>query len=217
MLTKYKYIYFDLDGTIIDSSVGVVNSVIYTLNRFNLEDYSVGSIKQAVIGPPLYQGLQNLTGIKDDSFLNEMITVFREKYSTKGVFQNSLFPNIKNTLVKLSELGCTMEILTSKPTKFAEQIVKQHGIEIFFSKIDGAGDTDKKSLKSNKLGFSTLSNQDISIMIGDRVEDIVAGRGNNVDTVAVTYGFDDLELLKKQKPTYCIDSIIDLVDIIKIN
>ena len=150
MLTKYKYIYFDLDGTIIDSSVGVVNSVIYTLNRFNLEDYSVGSIKQAVIGPPLYQGLQNLTGIKDDSFLNEMITVFREKYSTKGVFQNSLFPNIKNTLVKLSELGCTMEILTSKPTKFAEQIVKQHGIEIFFSKIDGAGDTDKKSLKSNK-------------------------------------------------------------------
>jgi phosphoglycolate phosphatase len=110
-----------------------------------------------------------------------------------------------------------MEILTSKPTKFAEQIVKQHGIEIFFSKIDGAGDTDKKSLKSNKLGFSTLSNQDISIMIGDRVEDIVAGRVNNVDTVAVTYGFDDLELLKKQKPTYCIDSIIDLVDIIKIN
>lgn len=217
MLIKYKYIYFDLDGTIIDSSEGVVNSVIYTLDKFNLDGYSIGSIKQAVIGPPLYQGLQNLTGIKDDNFLSEMITVFREKYSTNGIFQNSLFPNIKNTLVELSELGCNMEILTSKPTKFAEQIIKQHDIEEFFSKIDGAGDADKESLKSNKLGFSTLSNQDISIMVGDRVEDVVAGQANNVDTVAVTYGFDDLELLKNQRPTYCIDNIIDLIDIIKIN
>lgn len=213
---KYKYIYFDLDGTIIDSSEGVVNSALYALKIYNLNNYSVESIKTTLIGPPLYEGLKNLTGCNDE-MINNMIKTFRDEYSTVGVLQNTLFPHIKDMLEILYELDIKMEILTSKPQKFAKQIIKQHRLEKYFININGAGDNDKKSSKSSKLGLSTKENKNISIMIGDRIEDIIAGQDNKIDTIAVTYGFDNIDLLKGQKPTYCIDSVMGIIDIIKGN
>jgi phosphoglycolate phosphatase len=212
---KYKNIYFDLDGTIIDSSAGVVNSALYALEKFDMNNYSIDILKRTLIGPPLYEGLKNLTSCTDDGILNNMIKTFREEYSTKGVFENNLFPDIKDMLEVLFTVDCKMEILTSKPEKFAKQIIKQHKLEKYFIKISGAGEIDKKSSKSFKLGLSTKENKNTSIMIGDRIEDIIAGQDNKIDTIAVTYGFDNISLLRKQKPTYCINNVMDIVDIIK--
>lgn len=212
---KYKYIYFDLDGTIIDSSEGVVNSALYALKKFNMDKYSIDTIKQTLIGPPLFEGLKKLIGCTDENILNDMVRVFRNDYSSYGVFQNNLFKDIKNMLDILYNLGSRMEILTSKPEKFAKQIIKQHNLEKYFININGAGELDKKSSKSCKLGISTVKNKELSIMIGDRTEDIIAGQDNGVDTIAVTYGFDNIKLLKNQKPTYIIDNVMDIIDIIK--
>ena len=51
-------------------------------------------------------------------------------------------------------------------------------------------------------------------MVGDRVEDISASQEAKIDSLAVTYGFDDTDLLKKQSPTYCVDSVMDIAEII---
>lgn len=215
MSIKYKNIYFDLDGTIIDSGEGIVNSALYTLKAYDLNNYSIDQIKQTLIGPPLYDGLQKLTGIEDDKILTNMIKTFREEYSSTGVFQNKLFPDIKKMLETLYNFDCKMKILTSKPEKFAKQIIEQHNLEKYFISISGAGEMDKNSSKSYKLGIETKYEKDISLMIGDRVEDIIAGQENKIDTVAVTYGFYSTSLLKKQKPTYCIDNVMDIVEVIQ--
>lgn len=212
---RYRDIYFDLDGTIIDSSKGVINSALYALRKHNLGNYSVEILKQTLIGPPLFQGLQNLTKINDDDFINILVKDFREEYSKNGVFENELFNDIEQLLELLHSMECNLEILTSKPHKFAQQILKQHDIKKYFSKIDGAGEYDKQSSKIEKLGLSVLGKEKNSIMIGDRIEDIIAGQKNNIDTIAVTYGFDDLNLLREQNPTYIIDNAMDIVKIIK--
>lgn len=212
---KYKYIYFDLDGTLIDSSQGVVNSALYALEKHNMSDYNIELIKQTLIGPPLYEGLKNLTSLNDEEMIFDLIKAFREDYANRGVYQNSLFDGIKELLEELKMNSCHIEILTSKPEKFALEIVKQHSIEHYFDKIDGAGEHDKKSSKIDKLKLSTMNHKKNAVMIGDRLEDIIAGQKNDIATLAVTYGFDSTELLKQQDPTYLVDNVLDIGKIIK--
>jgi len=214
MSLKYKHIYFDLDGTIIDSSEGVLKSVIVALKRYDLDNYSDELIKKTIIGPPLYEGLKNLTKIEDDEILKSLVIAFREEYSKQGVFQNTLFPNIIEMLDVLKELGCHIEVLTSKPQKFAKLILKQHSIEKYFSKVDGAGEHDKSSSKAAKLSAATIKIRENSIMIGDRVEDLSAAKEAKVDSIAVSYGFDDTSLLQQHSPTYCVDNVMDIAKII---
>ena len=211
---KYKYIYFDLDGTIIDSSEGVVNSALVALKTHNMNDYSIDTIKTTLIGPPLFLGLKNLTNESDEK-IELLVKAFREDYSSKGVFQNSLFNGVKELIESLFTQGFHIEILTSKPQKFAEQILEQHNLKKYFYKIDGAGEKDKSSSKIEKLNISVKDNESISVMIGDRTEDIVAGQENKIDTIAVTYGFDDLKLLKEKKPTHIVDSALDILELVK--
>ena len=211
---KYKKIYFDLDGTIIDSSNGVVNSALYALEKYDMDNYSIEEIKTTLIGPPLYLGLKNLTDENDEK-IDLLAKAFREEYSKQGVFQNLLFSGIKELLETLHKTECIMYILTSKPQKFAEQILKQHNIKHFFDKVDGAGEKDKNSSKIDKLGILAKEEESVSIMIGDRIEDILAGQKNCIDTIAVTYGFDNLNLLKQQNPTYIVHKASDILEIIK--
>jgi len=60
---KYKYIFFDLDGTIIDSSEGVLSSIKIVLKKYNLDRFSTKILKKTLIGPPLYEGLSSPTMI----------------------------------------------------------------------------------------------------------------------------------------------------------
>jgi len=210
---RYRYIYFDLDGTIIDSSKGVINSLLVALKKHDLNNYSVQTLKQTIIGPPLYEGLSNLLNV-DDDIIYEIIKDFREHYAKIGVFQNQLFNGIKDLLKNLYELDAQLNILTSKPQNFAQEILLQHNIIHYFQNIDGAGADDKKSTKAVKLAGTTNGREKDSVMIGDRVEDIVAGQQNCVDTIAVTYGFDNIDLLKQQQPTYMVDTTLKLKNIL---
>lgn len=212
---RYTNIIFDLDGTLIDSSEGVIVSAKYALSLYSIDRFSNDELKNILIGPPLYEGLKNLTHIDDENILQGLIQAFREYYTDVGVYKNQLFEGIEDLLIFLHNKKCNIEILSSKPQKFVEMIIKQHNLTKYFNRIDGSGDKDKKSLKIDKLSKIEIFRKSKTIMIGDRGEDIIAAKKNFIDSLAVTYGFDDIEILKKYEPTFIINQPNEISKIIR--
>lgn len=201
---KYTRFIFDLDGTIVDSSLGIVQSALTVLKEFSLEMKESQEIKNIIIGPPLTVGLGRLTGVEDPELMEQMIVCFRKYYAEQGVHENILYPNISKVLEKLHQAGASLEVLTSKPERFAVQIMQEHKLDHLFERIDGAGERDKKSMKSEKL--AKYAKKSDVIMIGDRSDDVLAAVKNEIHSIGVTYGFGTREDLVKAGATYIFDT-----------
>jgi phosphoglycolate phosphatase len=210
----YKYIYFDLDGTIVDSSSGIVSCIKQSLSNHNLDNFNDDTIKQIIIGPPLYEGLQKLLNSNDKRLLDNLVQDFRDCYNQNGVYKNVLYNGIKEVLKQLSSKS-SLILLTSKPEKFAKLILKQHNILKYFIEINGAKEKDKNSKKAQKLIQYTQINQGKSIMVGDKVEDILASQKAKINSLVVTYGFDDNNLLAQYSPTYTANTTQNILQILQ--
>lgn len=131
------WVLFDLDGTLVDNSEGhhekhavcarqlrpYLNQPMETLKKF--------------IGPPLHESLMEFYGFsKEQAF--EAVDRYRVRYKEKGVYENRLYPGMKELLEALKSAGVKLSVSTSKPTVFTEKILKQNGIFALFDQIVGA-------------------------------------------------------------------------------
>jgi phosphoglycolate phosphatase len=205
---KYKDIFFDLDGTIIDSSKGVMECLNKTLQKYGYS-FDDEYLKSKIIGPPLYKGLSDI-GIKDN--MEKIVFEFRKCYKRDGVYQNTLYEGIKSVLEELKKYN--LYIITSKPQQFAEIILKEHNIDKYFKVIDGAKEDDKISKKSEKLK-KYIKDKKTAIMIGDRCEDIIAAKNNQIASIGLTYGYENINGLKECTPTFIANSSFEILQFLK--
>ena len=91
---KYKYILFDLDGTITESGPGIMNSVEYALNKMNREVGDRDTLKK-FIGPPLTESMEKYYGMSEEEALLG-VKYYREYYAVKGIFENSVYEGLAN-------------------------------------------------------------------------------------------------------------------------
>ena len=99
---KYKYILFDLDGTITESGPGIMNSVEYALNKMNREVGERDTLKK-FIGPPLTESMEKYYGMSEEEALLG-VKYYREYYAVKGIFENSVYEGLAETLESLKRL-----------------------------------------------------------------------------------------------------------------
>jgi len=81
----YKYILFDLDGTLLNTYPGVSNAVKYTLDYYKMPVPEEKTLRK-FLGPPLGESLRDVAGI-DENEIPAAIKKFREYYIEKGVFE----------------------------------------------------------------------------------------------------------------------------------
>lgn len=200
---KYKNILFDLDGTLTDSSPGIINAYNYSLNKLGLTEDDI-SIVKSYIGSPLrayYAERQKLSA--GDSEL--AVKYFREHYNDTGIFENSVYPGISELLEKLYSSGHKLYIATSKPEKFAITVLEHFGISRYFAYIKGSDmspdNKPKDKIINHVMETNSLVNSEC-IMIGDRYHDIRGAHINSIASIAVTYGYGSREELEKENPTH---------------
>lgn len=212
-MKNYSVVLFDLDGTLSDPKIGITKSVQHALQKAGVMVNDLDEL-EPFIGPPLQVSFQEIYGFNDTQ-ITQAIRDYRERFTERGMFENKLYEDIPALLAQLKQQGYILTIATSKPTVFAEQIIKYFQLESYFDLVVGSHLDGSRSAKGEIIAevLQQLDSypKDQFIMIGDRKYDLIGARENQIDAIGVTYGFGSLEELKNEEPTYIVDHVNDLL------
>ena len=208
-------ILFDLDGTITDPKVGITKSVQHALRYFNINVENPDDLC-CFIGPPLRGAFREYYGFSEAD-ANKAVEIYREYFTEKGIFENILYPGMKDLLIKLKAQNKTLILATSKAAVFAERILKHFGIYELFNFISGAELNGERSEKFEVIAYALEKNNikdlDSCIMVGDRKHDIIGAKKAGIESVGVLYGYGSVEELTEAEPTYIAKNIDELAEL----
>ena len=214
-MRKFEIILFDLDGTIVNSEAGIIESIQHSLAYFGIYEKNISYLRQ-IIGPPLEESFSYLFKFTPTQ-IEKAVSLFRNHYSQKGVYEFSVYQEIPELLQSLHQSGIKLAVATSKPTVFAEQILKTAGLRDYFSVVVGSGrekDLDKTTIIGQTLqAFKHINDRSI-LMVGDRKYDILGARSHGLHICAVTYGFGSLDELLLLHPDYIINAPLELLGLL---
>jgi phosphoglycolate phosphatase len=208
-----KNILFDLDGTIIESKEGIAGCITETLTHFG---YTPPTKLDWCIGPPLHDVYRQLINNSDESHIEEVVAYNRKIYSEKWIYECSLFAGIIDVITHLHR-DKQVFIATSKPREFAERTMEHLGINHYFKKVYGS-EFDGSLENKSQLIAHILKNEQINasdcIFIGDRKYDIIGAKDNNMEVIAVTWGFAGDDEFTEHKPSHICHHVLDLINIL---
>ncbi len=205
-------VFFDLDGTITDSKEGIEKCYHYAFQRLN-RAYPAEIKMNDLIGPPLRIAFSKLLCSDDEILIERAVAIFRERFSKVGLFENKVYPGIPEVLSSLHKDSYRLYVVTSKMKSFAERIVDHFQLSPWFNGIFGAELEGRFDNKAKLIEF-ILSDRNLTaeetVMIGDRKEDIEAGKTNRIRTIGVTYGYGTREEIIDSAPDYICASPSDI-------
>ncbi|NDA12627.1 MAG: HAD family hydrolase [Actinobacteria bacterium] len=182
----------DLDGTISDSSPGMLTGFRKVFDRFDMEQPSDESIRRH-FGPPLAVTWREVYGMTDEQIVVGL-EVYREYYHDVGMFENNLYDGVPELIKDLHGEGVTLSTATSKPEFSASRIIEHFDLREYFTFI-GAADLagtrdDKSAVIAHTLENLHANSQTHSIvMMGDRRHDVEGARDHGIDTIGVLWGY----------------------------
>lgn len=201
-------VFFDLDGTLTDPKEGIIRCLQYSLESLG-RPYPGELEAKDFIGPPLRSTFEKLLSSNEKPLVEKAVSLYRERFSEVGLFENIVYPGIADLLSTLHENSFRLYIVTTKPKIYADRIVKHFLLEQWFSDIFGTELDGRFDNKAELIEF-ILSQMKLSpeetVMVGDRREDIVAGKANLIRTLGVTYGYGDKQEISDSAPDYVCDN-----------
>ncbi len=211
------HILFDLDGTLTDPFEGITNSVVHALRRYNIEVSDKKDLR-CFIGPPLVESFMKYFGFSEDDAKNA-VSVYREHFGVKGLFENELYDGIPQMLQTLKDEGKTIIMATSKPEIYARRIAEHFDIAKYFDYMAGSELNGKRIAKTEVIEYALrslgITDRENCIMIGDRLHDINGAKQSNMLSAGVLWGYGSREELENAGADYICDTVEDLVEILK--
>ncbi|WP_435298777.1 HAD hydrolase-like protein [Timonella sp. A28] len=195
MAATRELILFDLDGTLMDSAPGILESVQYAYVTLGLECPDLETLR-TFVGPPLHASAVR-HGVPAD-MVDEFLAAYRVAFVDGGMLNNSVYDGVRSVLKELQLAGKRMAIATSKPEIFARQICRHFDLDQHFEFIAGATlDTSRsskslvvahalKNLAESEQGLPAVGQM---VMVGDREHDVLGAREHGIDTIGVTWGY----------------------------
>ena len=215
-MKSYSTILFDLDGTISDSSQGIINSIIYALEKYDINDYEM-SLLRKFLGPPLHESFEKFMGFDKEKSL-QAVKLYREYFSSKGLFENEIYGGVSDLLQNLKENGKALIVATSKPQLFTDRIMEHFNLAKYFDFIAGSNMDTTRSKKAEVIEYAlsecNIKDKSKVVMIGDRAEDMIGAQTVGVDSIGVEYGYGTFDELKNAGATYIVKTVGELKDLL---
>lgn len=188
---------FDLDGTLIDSRVGIVNGLKNAINTCGL---TIPEGKNIPVGPPLRDTILSIFPEINEDGIKKITEAFRDVYHKFDLPVSKPFLHTVELLIRLNELDVKCYVATYKPKIFSQKILEKYFSGLY---VDIVSPTelpswlsiyDNNCTKTDIVEF-LISKHSIdantSIMVGDAQSDIEAGYKNGLITIAAKYGYGE--------------------------
>lgn len=201
-MRKYQYIFWDMDGTIINSYQGVTSCVQYALEHFGIRIEEESQLRK-FIGPPLRKSFSEICGLTPEQ-AEEAVALYRERYIPVGVYECELFPGVRETMEAFGKAGYMQVIASSKPEPQCRSILDKFSLtglldEIVGASLDGKIDTKIQVLNEAFRRIKDrdpLFSRDRAVLIGDTHFDVDGAKEAGIDCIGVSYGFGTREELE---------------------
>jgi phosphoglycolate phosphatase len=212
---KVRALIFDLDGTLIDSKMDLVNSVNATLRELKREALPTNLVASYVGSgaPTLIR--RSLGGNPSEEELKRALAFFLVHYEEHKLDETRLYPGVKETLAEMKSLP--MSVLTNKPVKISVQILEGLGVAQYFRCIYGGNsfETKKPDPEGAKQILSELHvSATDAAMVGDSEVDVQTARNAGMASVCVNFGFGIHDRAAHPADIYVnrFDELLRLVD-----
>ncbi|HEX3076498.1 MAG TPA: HAD hydrolase-like protein, partial [Lachnospiraceae bacterium] len=158
-MPAFKYVLFDLDGTLTDPKEGITKSFQYALAHYGIDEPDLDKL-EVVIGPPLRDSFIEFYGFTKEK-AHEAETVYRERFSTIGLYENIIYEGIAELLHELCEKGYQLAVASSKPTVFVDQILEHFEIKQYFHHVIGSNFDGTRSDKAEVVNDAIAGFKDV--------------------------------------------------------
>lgn len=214
-MSKYKYILFDFDGTLVDSSEGIFKSLTYAFENMG-HGTPAEELLRKFVGPPLHYSFTKFCGFTSEHAY-EMTEKYRERYKKIGYLENRVYDGIPEMLERLQNEGYTLGTASSKPIQFIDDICAQRDIKKYFSHIGGTQFDNIKESKTvvieNAMKALGAGNGN-TLMVGDTSFDIQGAHEAGIPCCAVLFGFGNRAEFEEYKAEYIIENPGDIFNIL---
>ena len=207
-------ILFDLDGTLIDSSPGILASFGRVLAADGLRP--AVPLEASLIGPPLAVTLQQVSGIADEARLARLVEAFKQDYDTAGCLATEVFPGVAAGLAQLAAAGSRLFIVTNKRMLPTRRILEALGLARHFAGIHTRDETEPMALSKTVVTQRVVARYGIersrAFFVGDSDEDAAAARENSLAFIHAAYGYGAAGIA--ETPAAVLDRFSQLPDLI---
>ena len=191
----YRYIFFDLDGTLTDSKEGIFNCVRYALDKLDLPVPPEETLFK-FIGPPLHDSYARYCGMTPEMAV-EAVRLFRERYNPIGKFENAPAPGAAELCARLKERGYVLALASSKPEEMCVAICDRFGFTPSMAAVVGSApgdDWEKADVIREAMRRLNLAEEDKGsiLMVGDRKFDVLGAAECGINCIGIElFGYAD--------------------------
>ena len=203
---------FDLDGTLLDTSPGILESVRYSIRKYGFPEPPIEELL-TFVGPPLVDSYMRVCGCSRED-AEKLTAAYREYYPTGPMFNARPYDGIFDMIGELKKRGLILSIATSKPTVFSSRVAARFGFDEFFSDLQGADLAGKLSKADLITACAGDTDPQKCVMVGDTQYDAEGAYIAGVPFIGVSYGFGDPEKMRKYPTVGTAERPADIARII---
>lgn len=187
---KYKTALFDFDGTLMDTSRGILYCAKRTIEDMGFELPDDTTLRK-FIGPPLKLSFVGVCGMNDEQ-ATKAVQHYRERYAEEGMLEADIYPGMEKLLQNLGNAGMTCAVASVKMEKIVRKTLAHFDLTGYFDAICGAPEDinikDKEAIVKEAVSRTNSSPEDC-ILIGDSDYDAKGAQAAGIDFCAVLWGF----------------------------
>lgn len=217
---KIEALFFDLDGTLVDSVPDLAAAVDDMLLALELQPAGIEQVRNWVgngADKLVERALYHAAGEdRQKQLFPRAKQIFLEKYRLANGCRSLCYPGVETTLAALKNRGFRLACITNKPARFTHPLLRQLGLDAFFELVVSGDTLPVKKPEPLPLTFCAermVLPLQACCMVGDSFSDVGAARAAGLPVVAVGYGYNHGEDIRSARPDACISRFEQLLEL----